>query len=987
MLYDRKRSREEDQSFQAQFGVEFMIQTFWRPAALHLHRYAEMHGVPSESVEVLSNLLTPAWDSKMSQVRYGESDQIIDNAGTLQVTYVNTAGRWVAQGRTNLQCLDEKSLATICKDLYMYLAIENIWPVLLLKVCQQCSIDCPWVSKVVNGLGECKPLYIRKEAMKVIIELIKGNPAPVKGPNFYKSWREWTSPVPDSVPSLANITVSDPIPHICAHIYIPATIPVVTSISTTPVAVATRNVNRTSIDLSPLRIDFSNLSDSDVFRFAVAKSLDMIPNQVSVQTTNQGQTVYIDVVWSPYDTQPTPAHIKSAFGNGLTEFVTEALNDCYHGLPGQKLGHRDSTGLESEVKRIQKEISELPKYAEIKDQYKYASSKDVKIMSAVLLAEQTALSGHFFEYLRGESVIQDEACVLRDDGIMVRNTSANKTKINETFLKAASEHIQNKMGHNTPLRIEVKNVVDVYTLPASEDLMSVEESHHLIRHGNEHAAIDLIVARCKSSQLIIKSQDRYYSRLEDSLVFTEGEKGVKSTIFKMTARALVIKTTSTDGQVESYSEKYDKKMQFVDLVLQDERIIDNSFAKQLYTKSRGYMLYQGAPQVGVVYNYLHDTWLTFQQAEQKQLFFPCDTGRQFPQASDNAFERAKETLREIIERLLPDKDERIFFLRCIARAMAGENPEKVWYLSMFFNGQAILFELCKIAFGPGFVHHIHETSLLSQGSQSDIAQTRKWFKDHTCARLAYATNMSKTDTANSECIDGNMIQRLISANSGQQMSLFLNCLHHPSMMPPDAYKTMLSFQFTLIHKMEEDIEFSSKDELVRLFAGISNSSSSFAGISSHSDLEDFMQSDACTSAFTSIIFAHYTADRPPGSMYIRSREPVASPPQVILDHTQRMRDHGIVEKDIQWELFEALVSSGHHKDKVFAYEIRNAAAKAGMTELSDSKMNEYVKRVSPFAKGTNKPYKPTKIVLGNQKQFPGFSHLRLRPDSQVPSSH
>lgn len=149
----------------------------------------------------------------------------------------------------------------------------------------------------------------------------------------------------------------------------------------------------------------------------------------------------------------------------------------------------------------------------------------------------------------------------------------------------------------------------------------------------------------------------------------------------------------------------------------------------------------------------------------------------------------------------------------------------------------------------------------------------------------------------------------------------------------------------------------------------------------------FMQSDACTSAFTSIIFAHYTADRPPGSMYIRSREPVASPPQVILDHTQRMRDHGIVEKDIQWELFEALVSSGHHKDKVFAYEIRNAAAKAGMTELSDSKMNEYVKRVSPFAKGTNKPYKPTKIVLGSQKQFPGFSHLRLRPDSQVPSSH
>ena len=130
---------------------------------------------------------------------------------------------------------------------------------------------------------------------------------------------------PDSVPSLANITVPYPV----AALHDSVEVDMHTVIdrllwSWPPVEVVMQTVNRTSINLSTLHIDFSNLSGSIPFRDAVANSLHIPLSDVSVQTAEKGQIVNIDVIWSPDVTQPTPEGIKTAPRAGLNKFVTQA---------------------------------------------------------------------------------------------------------------------------------------------------------------------------------------------------------------------------------------------------------------------------------------------------------------------------------------------------------------------------------------------------------------------------------------------------------------------------------------------------------------------------------------------------------------------------------------------------------------------------------------------------------------------------------------
>jgi len=409
------------------FDMRPTSQTFARPAALYLHQNAKMHGVPSESVKVLSNLLTPAWemhDGRMTQVRYGESEKATHNAGTLHVAYVNTEDHWHAQGMTNLQSLDEKTLSTICQNQYIYLTIGFSHPLFLMNSCMVSGIECPFLEKTVfNDNEDFEPPTERNEANRAITELMKGNSF-VPGPNVVADW---------------------------------------------------------------------------------------FPE------------------------------------------------------------------LKTEVELVMKKISALPEHEELSRQYRHSSNKNIKIASAVFLAEQKQHLDRLFRFLLYKGVVQDGNFVLRRDGIMVSKTSANEIRMDENFFELASEHVGTPHTVLVHIDVGIKKFVDVYALPSSEVLTNVEESHYLVEHGDYRAVSDIIAARCKSLQLVVRSHGRLYSRLEGSLVFTEGEEGVKGTIIEMMERAVVVNTTSSDGRVEPYSSTNDKMMHLVNLVLHDECLTDNTF--------------------------------------------------------------------------------------------------------------------------------------------------------------------------------------------------------------------------------------------------------------------------------------------------------------------------------------------------------------------------------------------------------------------------
>ena len=97
-------------------------------------------------------------------------------------------------------------------------------------------------------------------------------------------------------------------------------------------------------------------------------------------------------------------------------------------------------------------------------------------------------------------------------------------------------------------------------------------------------------------------------------------------------------------------------------------------------------------------------------------------------------------------------------------------------------------------------------NLLSEGRSQDAAKAQSWMQDHEYTRIAFSNEMSNTGTGK---LDGEIIKRLCSNGDvievrknykdeiqiRLQMSMFLFANDMPSIDPPDAYPTMLGFQF------------------------------------------------------------------------------------------------------------------------------------------------------------------------------------------------
>jgi len=421
----------------------------------------------------------------------------------------------------------------------------------------------------------------------------------------------------------------------------------------------------------------------------------------------------------------------------------------------------------------------------------------------------------------------------------------------------------------------------------------------------------------------------------------------------MASYGLVIMTESKDGEHCHYSSNTTKFSRCIPRVLADYAIVDNGFVDRLWHNNLKYIAYKDG-----VYSFVDSRLLSLEEAKKAQIFFTRDTNRPFPRILHNGPQEvaeienvASELFRRVIEPFLPDEQQRVFFLNTIARALAGEIADKRWYIGLGARncGKGILCKLLISAFG-GLVRVMQAENLLRKPRSQDAAKAQSWMRVHEYTRIAFSNQISNTRTGlgvGTGKIDGEMMKvRKNYTDEIQirlQMSMFLFANDMPSIDPPDAYQTMLGFQFMSEFREKADIN-DPKSAIQKNWRPKDD------------ELDHFIQMPLVIDAFTRLILSSYTPEK-------------LMPPDVVKEHTASIKGEAA---ESQEERFAKIVQLGDKNDVVFYKEIRQIVGDAGLGHLSDAKIDMYVWKL--YALKSNKP---SKLVDGQKRQDRGFKHLRL----------
>lgn len=446
---------------------------------------------------------------------------------------------------------------------------------------------------------------------------------------------------------------------------------------------------------------------------------------------------------------------------------------------------------------------------------------------------------------------------------------------------------------------------------------------------------------------------RFFVRKLGSVMFEEGEDRVRNEIMNMTNDSVVIMAMHMD-KVLHYSKSTAKLNACIKRILADKSIVDDNFVDSLWRSNLQHIAFTNG-----VYCFRERRLMSFTDAQDKQVFFTQDTRRPFPAASPELDRAKEELMARVLVPTFPDADVRAFFLNCLARALAGEIPDKRWFacLGPRNSGKSILCKLLKLAFGP-FVRAMNAENLVIRESSQDAAKAQSWMKPLEHTRVAYSNEMRASGATRNKTLDGELIKRLCSNGDEVELrtnhqdeiqvrlqaTMFLFANDFPAIDPPDAYQTMVGFRFLTefreAHEMTDPADPRQKHWRPK-----------------DHDIDAFIQQPVVLDAFTVLLTEHYTP-----SMQV--------PPPVVQNDTASIKGPAA---ESQEERFQRLVRySGVPGDVVFYKEIRLTADAAGMGRLSDAKIDGYVQTLYGI-----QALRPSKFVNGRKVQDRGFKGLVL----------
>ena len=182
----KKRAHGQHTSFQDKFEEKFFTETFDRKAALFLQAQDDQffgHDGDSDHDALMVNEEDSIFE-RVSEQEYCRSFLVKSkNSDKIRVTYdkafkdVAEDQRWFAKGHSMQSC-KSKLRATLCKDIYIDLDIENCGPTILEQLCKKHDIECSLLSDYVENredkLSEFKPFLDRGQAKEFMVRILNG---------------------------------------------------------------------------------------------------------------------------------------------------------------------------------------------------------------------------------------------------------------------------------------------------------------------------------------------------------------------------------------------------------------------------------------------------------------------------------------------------------------------------------------------------------------------------------------------------------------------------------------------------------------------------------------------------------------------------------------------------------------------------------------------------------------------------------------------
>jgi hypothetical protein len=567
---------------------------------------------------------------------------------------------------------------------------------------------------------------------------------------------------------------------------------------------------------------------------------------------------------------------------------------------------------------------------------------DARTMNLALCSEENRCLEQLYNLLFENNCIIDRSCVLIFDGIQILDTPRTRELVcNCEFLEKASRFIMESAGWQ--LSIKVKDFDEGYALPEGYDSDVVDCI--VIESGDDKtAAEEFLKLHCHR---LARCRDHTFW-LQDG-VYIHNAKAVREALVSCISE-MNICVRGRHGLTQ-YSRSLKHAEDCAQMVLSNTKIIRNDFIEHLWNSNLGYLAFDNG-----VFSFQQQSLLQTPE-ELDNICFTMRIPRQYPAVID------PDVLQALMDRvlipILPDAQQRNYFLHCVSRALAGEVFDKRWYVLIGErnSGKGVLCLLLELAFG-GFVQTINAENLLcARFGNGDTAKKQSWMSPLEFVRVAFSNEVSG-DVGRIK-IDGNMVKRMASGGDSVevrtnykdeerkklQCTMFLCCNEFPQIAPADAYETLEVFNFQTKFVDQETFE-SAGPKRQRHW------------MMSDPGLKKWIRQPEVVDAFTHVVLKAYTSTR------------LLQPECVKQDITNFK---GPAAEDIVDRIKEVVVYSPNENDKVFTEQIKLCLEQAGLETMTSYKIEEYVRRLYGQKRF---PPQRQKYQINGQRGI-GYNHICL----------
>lgn len=404
-----------------------------------------------------------------------------------------------------------------------------------------------------------------------------------------------------------------------------------------------------------------------------------------------------------------------------------------------------------EFKIIHKTISLLPVYdiilKEVED--KERTNIYAKVVNRVLCQIENDCLQSLYKALDNKDlfkvVIDDNymrVCALIFDGLQIPLNERTRDFCNEDNFKILSSIIENDTGFN--LDIAHKSFDCKLPIPDNYEDETEDDADVFIRDDGDSAEHIIL----KFSNLMINCNNIRYVKYGN--IWSCDNKIIRSTLF-----GWIFKTTMKRYTIPPSFIYYNRDKtcinKCIDVIYENWfNFIPNnpSFISNMLINSKEYL-----PFTNGVYS-----------MRQKKLLNYDDVSVQFTQVIDRDFpiynqEHYETLMDKIIVPILPDEEEREYFIYCIARALAGKYEDKKWFINKGSrnSGKGVITKLLQNAFKI-FVGTFNSGSLTrKQNENADDAKNLSWVVKKKDCRLLISNEVQEDVILN-----GKMLKQLAS---------------------------------------------------------------------------------------------------------------------------------------------------------------------------------------------------------------------------------